>query len=112
MVMTWGSLHGKGVDKAPKPERDGMNRAAADCNEVMDRAEQGNPWAIRAIAIAQELGPTFAGAFGEYPIDDWDHEVPPAAEVYERFVEALDRQKLWREGKPEPGSIAADPRIA
>lgn len=112
LVMTWGSLHGKAVDKAPKPERDGMLSEAADCNNVMDRAEKGNPWAIRAINIAKELGPTFAGAFGEYPVDDWDPDEPPAAGVYEAFLDALHHQKLWRDGKPEPCPFAADARIA
>lgn len=102
LVMTWGSLHGRNVDKAPLPERDGMSGEAADCNNVMDRAERGNPWAARAIAIARELGPTFAGAFGEYAVDDWDDDTPPAAGVYETFLEALHCQKLWREGKPTP----------
>lgn len=111
LVMTWGSLHGKGVDKKTKPERDGMTAEAADCNNVMDRAERGNPWAQRAIAIACELGPTFAGAFGEYAVDDWDDDTPPAAGVYEAFLDALHHQKLWREGKPEPDAIGDDARI-
>lgn len=105
LVMTWGSLHGKNVDKAPKPERDAQSREAGDCNMIIHRASIGNPWSSRVIAIAQELGPTFAGAFGEYPVDDWDPETPPSAGVYEAFLDALHHEKLWREGKPTPTDL-------
>lgn len=102
LVLTWGSLHGRNVDTAPTPEHEGMDRQIADCNEVAHRADSGNPWSIRAIQLSQVLGPNFAGAFGEFATDDYDPEEPPAAVVYEEFVEALKREKTWRAGKATP----------
>lgn len=112
LVMTWGTLHGKHVDIAPPREHDGMTREIADCNTVASRADDGNPWAKRAILLACALGPKFAGAFGEYAADDWDDDTPPPARLYEEFVDCLTSMKGWRPGRPEPTGWQDDPRIA
>lgn len=89
LVMTFGSAHGSDIDLALAPEREGCSEPVADCNRIIELALAGNGPATRAIVLARHLGPTYAGAFGFFAMDGWDSGGPPAAGVYEEFVDSL-----------------------
>lgn len=86
LVMTFGSTHGSDIDLSLSPEREGCESSIADCNRIIELAHDGNVHALRAIAIARVLGPTFAGSFGVLAEPGWLGRPPPPAGVYEEFV--------------------------